>query len=195
MADDETEIIFDEFTDASLSTPPPGLDNGSPGGFPFTDAQRSFAHYNDYSIDSSYEWESGLLQVPVAGPPGSPSVLIQVHAPYSRKTVSWNAQRYGLKPLLPSANTGNANEVLYNWVCSPQAPVLSATGTPQYAVSGQYEYYNVLPIGSLTSLPSGKLGGIDVTASSVYDLLPFQFDSSMLLSSATPAGFPLPPGF
>lgn len=193
MAD--LNVTIDTFTDATVDTTLTNPSEGSPGGFPFTDAQRSVAFYGDYAIDSEYDWASGLMQAPVAGPPGSPSVLIQVHAPYSRKLVFWRCQRKGLKPLLPAANTSNANEVLATWSCTPSAPMLSPTGDPQYRVSGTYAYYNVIPLGTLTTLPSGALGGIDTTASSVYDVTPYQFNSDMLISSAVPGGLPFPPGY
>jgi hypothetical protein len=99
--------------------------------------------YTAYEINTSYGLNTGILQLPVAGPPGTPPVLIQLHAGAQRKTVAVGGRRAGLPPLMPSSTSlGIDGGVLANFVLSPQSPVLDADGeTYVYNTGATYVYY------------------------------------------------------
>lgn len=110
-------------------------------------AEHLQASYTDYTIETFYGNDTGILQSPVAGPPGTPSDMIQVCAAYDQMIIKWMATRVGLKPTVPSPLRPNdANAVLKSKQITPLAPLLDSDGkTKIYRVSGIYIYNLLLP--------------------------------------------------
>lgn len=65
-----------------------------------------------YRIQTSYEWDFGLLVIPAAGPDGTQASVVKTHSAIGRKTVSWSVEAIGDHPILPHWDTGNNSEVL-----------------------------------------------------------------------------------
>jgi hypothetical protein len=106
------------------------------------------APYTDYTVETTFDSDAGILQSPVAGPAGTPSDIIQVSAPYDIMIVKWTAKRIGRKPLVPSPLRPNdPNAVLKSKTIVPLAPMMDPDGkTKIYRVSGVYVYQLLLPV-------------------------------------------------
>src|SRR5262249_28144161 len=88
--------------------------------------------YAVFSAATTYEYESGLLQGAVAKIPASPGAppvrakILRFAAPIGRRIFSWMISRIGKKPLLPSPDTNDSNEILESAKISPLAPEMDA---------------------------------------------------------------------
>lgn len=154
----------------------------------FTDAR-----YLESAIDSDYIIDEGVLQVPVAGPPGTPCEIIRVHAPMCRRVVQWTAEKRQTPPTVPGSNTGNPNETLGEKRIRPTTPGIDPAGINIYRLSGIYEYLLLLPPGIGDALAAGTTA-YETKPSSANNVMPAQFNDALLDSSSTvPAGFNLPP--
>lgn len=98
--------------------------------------------YNEYLIDTSYETDSGIRQMPLASNGGGPScAFVQIHAEVTRKKVQWTAERIGAAPTCPHWDTGNANEVLLSRKIKPCSTfVMPDSMTQVWRVEGVYVY-------------------------------------------------------
>lgn len=100
--------------------------------------------YGRYHIETNHVTVPGLLQLPTAGPAGSPCDICRVHAPYRMKTVEWVVERkcvLGEKPVLPHWDTGNPNEALTFHSVVAENPVLQINGSLfLWVVRGTYMY-------------------------------------------------------
>ncbi len=141
--------------------------------------------YNDEeNIDSRYEFFEGILQIPVAGPPGTPSVLVAVHAPYATRVVQWTVGRMGGKPRIPDPTPTTPNQTRGYMTFTPAAPTLTPDGTRYFRVSGLYTFYltAIDPyFPQSMSLVAGKLS-FDPSSSFYYTLDSTQFDPTLIPS-------------
>lgn len=119
--------------------------------------QLESAPYTQYLIDSKYEWHEGVIQIPQAGPAGSPSVMVKVHEAYGTRVIKWTAERIREKPILPYWDTGNVNEVLTYKNITPASVALSLRGEKIFRVSGLYIYALKRPPSKEDRLFSGKI--------------------------------------
>jgi hypothetical protein len=104
------------------------------------------APYLVYRYRDHYEYDSGLLSMPLSGltaGPAPPSTLLVVQARRAAtyRIVEFEIVRVGDKPVLPSLVSPNPNEVLLSASVTPQAPVVGPDGCNfTYGVSGRYVY-------------------------------------------------------
>lgn len=140
-----------EGVEASLYvSPDPFGDYANPTLFPsdFSDEQLGPFAYDQYQITTSYAVRTGVYQMPVCGPVGTPAFFGQVSARWCKKTVRWLASRLGALPRVPHWDAGNSNEVLEFFQINGDAPVLQPNGqTVAYHISGVYVYGLYLPPG------------------------------------------------
>jgi hypothetical protein len=157
-------------------SPPPGA--SYPDDFPppsppsglFTQ-ENVRAPYGNYEILVSYEGDTGVLQLPVAGPgPQTPSEIVRVAAPWMRKVVTWAAWRDVDWPVLPHPAPRDSNLVLKTWRLVPRAPKVLPDGVfRRFRVEGEYLYYLTVPL-----LPGDPLP----TAAAPYETTPL--DANLL---------------
>lgn len=109
-----------------------------------------------YHFYTTYVWDYGLEEMPVAGPPGTPCEIIQSHAPMCRKIVCWVAQAdEGADPQAPDWNTGTANEQLTRKAISSTFLSVRADGGTANTIAGIYEYILSIPPSDTDPLPMG----------------------------------------
>lgn len=106
--------------------------------------QTEGASYNRYNIRQHLVTNYGLMQLPTAGPVGTPARIVRVHAPCSSKVVTWVIERLcevGEKPVLPHWDTLDSNEVCIMGEVRIDAPVLQMNGSVfLWHVAGEYHY-------------------------------------------------------
>jgi hypothetical protein len=136
-----------------------------------------------YGIHVRYEHHEGLLQMPVAGPPGTAAVVVRVCAPHWTKSVRWVAERQGAKPVLPHWDTGTSNEVLQYKTLVPVAPAVmpqhAANFRHTYRVQGLYVYLLRSPPPDASPLAVGRLP-FDPLPAVAHSLENYQFDRTVL---------------
>jgi len=135
--------------------------------------------YDQYSMQTAYTWNTGILQLPVQGPFGTACKIVQVHAPMGQKIVSWRAMRTGGMPKLPPTKPTNSNEVLASTVVKPAVTSKMADGNIQVMVEGQYTYFLRKPVTSLDEMAMGvcPFDPADPTGNTIK---PVDFDERIL---------------
>ncbi len=129
------------------------------------------APYDEFSQQMSYEFDSGLLVIPVAGPPGTPPKIVRTHSPLGAKTMVFAGQRVGALPKLPDPTPQNANEILLAGHIKPAVPSLSMDGTPVARVEGSFSYVLLQPLTHKDTLPMGS-APYDTTPGGQYAITP-----------------------
>jgi len=120
-----------------------------------------------YTVVVQYVDDQGELKLPVAGPPGTPAVIVALHAPVGQKVVTWTAQRFGAPPDLPDYAPRDANERLARREIVPAKPVLDTSLNGFiFAVNGVYVYHLLKPIDPKDGLrvPGGPYSNTDATS-------------------------------
>jgi hypothetical protein len=97
------------------------------------------------------------MVLPVAGPDGTPPVIIKTHAKLAFKSVSWSAMKSGRPPRIPCPEPADGNEVLLSSVLSPATPKLQTNGLSHiWSIAGTYTYVLMNPLAPCSKgLPSG----------------------------------------
>ena len=187
---------FDEAADPSsynLNPGTPSLDPPDLLEFPLPDSLFSQSHadapYTEYQIQSRFEWQSGTVATPVAGPPGTPQEIEQVHAPVCSRTVRWSATRVGSIPELPSPNTGSDNEVLASMVIVAEAPKpIRAGNFFIHRTSGVYTYHVLVALTpGVDPIPSSATPASTDSASG-NNLRGYMFKSGVIAPTPSPGG-------
>src|SRR5262245_46928475 len=97
--------------------------------------------YTEYQVQTTYENDEGILQMPVAGPDPTPAVIIRTHAPCTRKIVRWVAERQGGMPTLPDPEPPTTTQFLKRSLIARASKKLNADGiTHRWRVEGMFEY-------------------------------------------------------
>jgi hypothetical protein len=99
--------------------------------------------YFSWGCQAEYAWDLGLRCAPLALPKDSPNKKVafwRVHAGVCGMIVSWIAQSFSEKPVLPSAQVNDANLVLVSKRIAAPSPARGPDGTPLYTVCGAYAY-------------------------------------------------------
>lgn len=103
-----------------------------------------FNDYGEYTQDNHFDYDSGLLALPVAG--SEPAVkVIRLHGGYGKRTLKFNETRLGRPPIVPTM-TDTMNDTFLGgtlFTALPGAPSTSAGYT--WHISGQYEYVQLTP--------------------------------------------------
>lgn len=142
-----------------------------------------------YTIDVTYVWSSGRLQLPVAD--GSQiSAVLTLTNPTALKVVDWGAERQNAKPTLPSPISSDPNLTLLTVKILVKAPRLMVDGTSRvYVVSGQYVYAMTTSFLPGTDDLDGAVLPSDTLDVSEAGVESEQF-TSILLNSATVTSIP-----
>lgn len=112
--------------------------------------------YGRYNVRTHHVARSGWAQLPIAGPPGTGSRAVRLHAPCSSKVITWIVEALlpaNVKPTLPHWDTGDPADVLLSAEVMLDAPVIQPTGDVfAWRVMGEYHYAPLA--GGLSSLSS-----------------------------------------
>ena len=100
----------------------------------------------EYTIDTYYDWDYGLVKVPMAAPDGMAARIVKTHAQTGRKTVVWTTERDMGRPVCPHWDTGNPNEVLVFKRIIPANALFNVDGRPIWRITGMYIYELLLPL-------------------------------------------------
>lgn len=165
----------------------PGLP--APGASPsITTDQASGAFYTEGQNDGLYEWDMGILQVPVAGP-GPQCEIIAVHPPIATRVFEWTVERTGQAPVAPSWVTNNANEVLLSKTIYMASATMGPDGILIWRRSGRYVYALYQAPGDQDQLFAGVPPWMSLP-SNAQNAQPSDFDSNLSNASSTvPQGF------
>jgi hypothetical protein len=151
------------------ATPPGSSSFSTPSGaklspvYPYP-GQQDIQNLND----NRYDYDTGTRQMPVAGPPGTPSQIVQLYAPTSSRTTLYTAESIGGAnsyggpiPNLPKMGVDGGNTVLTSWVVQPASPTTDAEGNLlRNRVTVQMTYRHVYPIPTqLDGTPAAPLSG------------------------------------
>ena len=136
--------------------------------------QHAVAPYDEFSQQVSYVADDGLLQIPVAGPPGTPCEIVRQHAGVGQRLTAFAAQRTGALPELPTADPQFPGEVLAGTRITPCIPSLMADGTGVVRVEGSYVHFLLQPLTHKNYLPMGA-APFDEATGDQYQLLPTGF--------------------
>lgn len=111
-----------------------------------------------YHVERSRQEITGLVQLPVSGPPPQVSVIARIHAPYEVEVVSWVAVRQGAPPVVPTPVSLGYNRVYLRGTQTAIVPIPTSSGVhEEWAIAGVY-YYAIKRPESLTSnMPLGKV--------------------------------------
>lgn len=112
----------------------------------FAAAQKD-SRYTTYTIDTEYTTDNGIAVLPVSGLNSdgtAPAVPVRYHCGLTTKRVKWSAERVHEKPIAPSPNTGDPNEILVHSLLYP-ANALQDFNAITYRISGEYIYHLIRP--------------------------------------------------
>jgi hypothetical protein len=130
-----------------LTGGPTQTDTGGQGDFltpdgdnPFSDAQEGDNPYRENNIDTRYEYDSGWRVNPVAGPDGTASDAVKLHAARWKKVVRFDFERDNQRPNLPHPGAVNDNQLLTYGTVVVAAPLYGPGGETAWRASGVYVY-------------------------------------------------------
>lgn len=114
----------------------------------FSSQQSIGEGYNRYNIRQHFLSNTGLFQLPTAGPVGTPARIVRLHAPTSIKVITWVVEMdcpVGQKPVLPHWDTGDVNEVFIRGQVVLDSPNIRANGEMfLWRATGEYHYVSAL---------------------------------------------------
>ena len=102
--------------------------------------------YSDYAQDSTYEYDSGLLALPVAGPTAAVKV-IRLHGGFGLRHLNFNAAREGRPPVIPPMqNTVGGTDTFLSgsFATALPVPIPNASGY-SWGMSGDYTFVQLTP--------------------------------------------------
>jgi len=130
------------------------------------------APYTTDACEASYRWDSGLVQMPIAGNGNGPTlqagavnadgsttppatcVFVRIHQPIGQRIVNFRYVRRGQKPVIPAPEPENDNQVfLTGEVIETNPRVLGDLVTVEYEVYGRYIYGLKRPIDGTAGFP------------------------------------------
>lgn len=112
---------------------------------PALPTQDDFGPVTAYGIATGYEWDKGLVGLPVAGPDRTPCKVLRLHGGICCKVIRWVAQRIAQKAALPSWDTQSPNEILMWKKISSDLPGTMVDGTTVWSRVGEYRYLLLVP--------------------------------------------------
>lgn len=102
--------------------------------------------YNDYYLETFYETNEHVLQMPVASSNLTTASFAYVANPTTIKRVVWKAEKIGGQPTMPTPETNNPNNILLTKTIRALAPYPTANGsTLVWRLAGEYIYGVVDP--------------------------------------------------
>ena len=124
---------------------------------------------------------SGLLAIPVAGPPGTPPEIVRVHGGMDMVDVSFSGGQMGGPMPIPHPDlfSVDGNSVLLGGSQAVNLPMEQHQGDHYWNLSGGYTYICKQLIGLAAQIPTG--------------IMPFEADAGKsIISGATPNVFTIP---
>jgi hypothetical protein len=137
-------------------------DGADRGGFDVPTDTKKAKFYKQYKMVSDFEYQSGLLVVPLAVEPGSglPAVeLVRVHAPSGERAVAFDAEKDQTPPGVPDPNySGASNDVFLEGNVGVALPSVGNDQTSyRWHVQGVYRYVQLdAREFGVDHLPTGK---------------------------------------
>lgn len=98
----------------------------------------------------------GILVMPVAGPPGTPPMIVRVHAGLDMSTVDFDASKIGEPPIVPAAEPRDPNLILLGGSQTASLPMIQPGGHI-WQLSGHYEYVHKKLTGLDGPMPTGMM--------------------------------------
>lgn len=157
---------------------------------------QELAPYLLYKVKTTYVWNEGRLQLPVAQTPGGsylgtpsdrPSAkIVRAAAPHGIKIVRIAARRINAMPILPNPRVSMAegNEPLLSAVVETHSPDINADmKTRVFTVLAEYRYLVIQPIWVAQDGAKYPLSGADGYSRTYYTFGPDQFASGMIEDS------------
>lgn len=158
-----------------------------------TSDQATGSFYTEGRNDGLYEWDMGLLQVPVAGI-NPQCEIIATHQPLARRVFEWTVERPNQAPSAPSWLTNNPNEVLIEKEIYPPSPAMGPDGSLVWRRSGRYVYALLQAPGDQDQLFAGVPPYMAISPNAM-NVQPGDFDQNLSDTSSTvPQGFVPPTG-
>lgn len=103
----------------------------------------SSASYAEYEQDQQYDYDPGLIVLPVAGPTAA-FKKVRLHGGLGRRVVAWKANKAGKPPIVPSMTNAGSDTFLGGHIN------LAASQNPQaagynWSAAGVYTYVQSAP--------------------------------------------------
>lgn len=115
-----------------------------------------------FSMSTTYEWNEGLVQLPLAGEKNDgslPCAIIRLHSPIGVKVVAWSIESVDA-PKIPHPADVEPGSVFLRSSISGQVPVVDASGNHKcWRLSGTYYYALKTPHGVNTPMRLGREPG------------------------------------
>lgn len=133
--------------------------------------QTGLGSYRDYDMEQSYEYDTGVIAVPLAGAvPGMRKV--RLHGGYGLRVAQWKAQRAGKPPIIPSMADTTGDTFLAGSVNMSLPRGNPEASGYNWDVSGTYTYIQLTPrrVGQVTFSAGGypyPIGGVDQLAQDI----------------------------
>lgn len=132
---------------------------------PFQGKDAEPSQYRDWVKGSGYSRDTGLLVIPIAGPSGTPPLIIQVHSPYGMRVESWEASKKNTPPVIPSPIDTPSGDILLKADITFMQPVIrDQQNQLEYYAEGVYTYVQAEVRDENSNYHTGKypyaIGGI-----------------------------------
>jgi hypothetical protein len=127
-------------------------------------------------ISARTEIHTGNYICPVAGPPGTPPQILNVHAGYSCRVVPWTVERVGSKPRIPSPLPVSPYEFLLSAVYVEENPILGPQGHYIFRYSGTYVFGQLF----IPTDTGGVKSTVDLNSASFFGINPAMFDPTII---------------
>jgi hypothetical protein len=131
------------------------------------------------AITRSRSHSSGLLALPIAGPPGTPPEIVRVHGGMDMLDISFAAGQMGGPMSIPHPDLGDGNSVLLGGSQVAALPMEQQQGDHYWDLSGSYTYVCKQLIGLAAQIPTG--------------VMPFESQVDKYNFGSTPAAMTIPP--
>ena len=140
--------------------------------------------YSNLITSVSYDWDTGLVPLPIAKDAQQGDVtaaLVNLYARQQRKIVSWTVQCKGRLPTVPSPTPADPNCIYLRSQTVISAPILICNGNfYEYAISGIYYYAMLVPVDpEFYGMASAKTP-MDATPVAEMTIPPSIFDNSLI---------------
>lgn len=118
------------------------------------DIQADNYRYNECA--SSYMRDRGLLVIPIAGPEGTPPLIIKVHSSYGFRTEKFDIAKNNTQPVIPSPqDTTTTGDILLTADLNLMQPrIRDQQNNLEYAISGFYTYVQASVRGTESTYPT-----------------------------------------